>query len=103
FLSVTIIHKTVCEMKVRFGLLVGVVAERMWVAKFHSICVMILRQQAQLVPGLNTNFTIYDGDDSRRLITKIAKDMQLDIKKFTSRVLANKISNHKNELTSPDT
>ena len=55
------------------------------------------------MPGINTNFTIYDCDDSRRLLSMIAKDMQLDIKKFTSRVLANQISNHKNELTSPET
>src|SRR5690625_6205313 len=90
-------------MKERVGQLVGPVAERMWVATFHSICVRILRQQAQLVPGLNTNFTIYDGDDSRRLLTMIARSMQLDIKKFTSRVLANQISNLTNELTSPET
>ena len=74
----------------------------MWVATFHSVCVRILRQQAQLVPGLNTNFTIYDADDSRRLLTMIAKDHQLDLKKFTARVLANAISNLKNELISPE-
>lgn len=102
-LAITFTNKAAAEMKERVGQLVGPVAERMWVATFHSICVRILRQQAQLVPGLNTNFTIYDGDDSRRLLTMIAKDMQLDIKKFTSRVLANQISNLKNELTSPET
>lgn len=102
-LAITFTNKAAAEMKERVGQLVGPVAERMWVATFHSICVRILRQQAQLVPGLNTNFTIYDGDDSRRLLTMIAKDMQLDIKKFTSRVLANQISNHKNEMTSPET
>ena len=73
----------------------------MWVATFHSVCVRILRQQAQLVPGLNTNFTIYDGDDAKRLLTMIAKDLNLDLKKFTGRVLASAISNQKNELVGP--
>lgn len=102
-LAITFTNKAAAEMKERVGQLVGPVAERMWVSTFHSICVRILRQQAQLVDGLNTNFTIYDGDDSRRLLTMIAKDMQLDLKKFTARVLANQISNHKNELLSPET
>lgn len=101
-LAITFTNKAAAEMKERVGQLVGPVAERMWVSTFHSICVRILRQNAQLVPGLNTNFTIYDGDDARRLLTMIAKDMQLDLKKYTARVLANQISNHKNELVSPD-
>ncbi|MEX3557856.1 MULTISPECIES: DNA helicase PcrA [unclassified Corynebacterium] len=100
-LAITFTNKAAAEMKERVGQLVGPVAERMWVATFHSICVRILRAQAQLVPGLNTNFTIYDGDDSRRLLSMIAKDQQLDIKKFTPRVLANQISNYKNELIGP--
>lgn len=100
-LAITFTNKAAAEMKERVGLLVGPVAERMWVSTFHSICVRILRQNAQLVPGLNTNFTIYDGDDARRLLSMIAKDMQLDLKKYTPRVLANQISNHKNELVFP--
>ena len=42
----------------------------MWVATFHSTCVRILREQAHLVPGINTNFTVYDSDDSKRLLGK---------------------------------
>ena len=101
-LAITFTNKAAAEMKERITGLVGPVAERMWVATFHSICVRILRQQAQLVPGLNTNFTIYDSDDSRRLLSMIGKDMNLDLKKFTGRVLANAISNHKNELVGPE-
>ncbi|MDR7328815.1 DNA helicase PcrA [Corynebacterium guangdongense] len=101
-LAITFTNKAAAEMKERITGLIGPVAERMWVATFHSICVRILRQQAQLVPGLNTNFTIYDGDDQRRLLTMIGKDMSLDMKKFTARVLANNISNHKNELIGPE-
>ncbi len=101
-LAITFTNKAAAEMKERVGQLVGPVAERMWVSTFHSICVRILRQNAQLVPGLNSNFTIYDGDDARRLLSMIAKDLNLDLKKFTGRVLANQISNFKNELLGPD-
>ncbi|GAB3939034.1 DNA helicase PcrA [Corynebacterium tapiri] len=101
-LAITFTNKAAAEMKERVGSLVGPVAESMWVSTFHSVCVRILRQQAQLVPGLNTNFSIYDGDDSRRLLTLIAKDMGIDLKKFAPRALANGISQHKNELVSPE-
>ena len=101
-LAITFTNKAAAEMKERVSALVGPQAERMWVATFHSVCVRILRQQAQLVPGLNTNFTIYDADDSRRLLGMIAKDYNLDLKKFGPRTLANAISNLKNELIDSD-
>ena len=75
---------------------------RMWVSTFHSTCVRILRNQASLLPGLNSNFSIYDADDSRRLLMMIAKDMGLDIKRYSPRLLANGISNLKNELIDPE-
>lgn len=100
-LAITFTNKAAREMRERVGSLVGPVADRMWVATFHSTCVRILRQHAQLVDGLNTNFSIYDGDDARRLLSMIAKEMNLDLKKFTGRVLANAISNLKNELQDP--
>ncbi len=101
-LAITFTNKAAAEMRERVSRLVGPEAERMWVATFHSVCVRILRQQAQLVPGLNTNFTIYDSDDSRRLLGMIAKDLNLDLKKFSARTLANAISNLKNELVGPE-
>ncbi|WP_018024238.1 DNA helicase PcrA [Corynebacterium ulceribovis] len=101
-LAITFTNKAAVEMRERVLGLVGPGAERMWVSTFHSTCVRILRTQAQLVPGLNSNFTIYDSDDSRRLLGMIAKDMALDTKKFTPRVLATAISNLKNELVTPE-
>ena len=74
----------------------------MWVSTFHSTCVRILRNQASLLPGLNSNFSIYDADDSRRLLLMIGKDMGLDTKRYSPRLLANGISNLKNELIDPE-
>lgn len=101
-LAITFTNKAAAEMRERVAHLVGPIASRMWVSTFHSTCVRILREQAQLVAGLNTNFTIYDSDDSKRLLAMISKDMNLDIKKFTPRLLGAGISNLKNELISPD-
>ncbi|MEZ2122468.1 UvrD-helicase domain-containing protein [Corynebacterium sp. CCM 9203] len=100
-LAITFTNKAATEMRERVRALVGPSAERMWVSTFHSTCVRILRQQAALVDGLNTNFSIYDSDDSRRLLGMIAKDMSLDAKKFAPRALANAISSLKNELVDP--
>lgn len=102
-LAITFTNKAAAEMRERVAHLVGPIANRMWVFTFHSTCVRILREQAQLVAGLNTNFTIYDSDDSKRLLAMISKDMNLDIKKFTPRLLGAGISNLKNELISPET
>ncbi|MHC9705697.1 DNA helicase PcrA [Corynebacterium diphtheriae] len=101
-LAITFTNKAAAEMRERVSSLVGPVAQRMWVSTFHSTCVRILREQAQLVPGFNTNFTIYDSDDSKRLLSMISKDFSLDIKKFTPRLLATGISNLKNELIDAD-
>ncbi|MDO5030154.1 MAG: UvrD-helicase domain-containing protein [Corynebacterium sp.] len=101
-LAITFTNKAAAEMRERVAGLVGGQARRMWVSTFHSMCVRILRMQHALVPGLNSNFSIYDSDDSRRLLAMIAKDMDLDGKKFTGRVLSSRISNLKNELIDPE-
>src|ERR1700743_198737 len=101
-LAITFTNKAAAEMRERVISLVGPRARAMWVSTFHSMCVRILRNQASLLPGLNSNFSIYDADDSRRLLMLIAKDMGLDTKRYSPRLLANCISNLKNELVDPE-
>jgi DNA helicase-2/ATP-dependent DNA helicase PcrA len=101
-LAITFTNKAAAEMRERVVALVGRRARSMWVATFHSSCVRILRNQASLLPGLNSNFSIYDADDSRRLLLMIGKDMGLDRKRYSPRLLATCISNLKNELIDPE-
>lgn len=101
-LAITFTNKAAAEMRERVVGLVGPRARAMWVSTFHSTCVRILRNQASMVPGLNSNFSIYDADDSRRLLLMIGRDMGLDVKRHSPRLLANAISNLKNELIDPE-
>ncbi len=102
-LAITFTNKAAAEMRERVARLVGArAASSMWVSTFHSTCVRILRNQASLLPGLNSNFSIYDADDSRRLLLMIGKDMGLDVKRYSPRLLANAVSNLKNELIDPE-
>jgi DNA helicase-2/ATP-dependent DNA helicase PcrA len=101
-LAITFTNKAAAEMRERVAGLVGRRAANMWVSTFHSTCVRILRNQASLLPGLNSNFSIYDADDSRRLLLMIGRDMGIDVKRYSPRLLSTSISNLKNELTTPE-
>ncbi len=101
-LAITFTNKAAAEMRERVAQLIGPRARNMWVSTFHSTCVRILRNQASLLPGLNSNFSIYDADDSRRLLLMIGRDMGIDVKRYTPRLLATSISNLKNELITPE-
>jgi len=101
-LAITFTNKAAAEMRERVAQLIGPRARNMWVSTFHSTCVRILRNQASLLPGRNSNFSIYDADDSRRLLLMIGRDMGIDVKRYSPRLLSNSISNLKNELITPE-
>ncbi|WP_298254497.1 DNA helicase PcrA [uncultured Arthrobacter sp.] len=96
-LAITFTNKAAAEMRERIEGLIGDVAKRMWISTFHSSCVRILRREAASV-GLNSNFSIYDSADTLRLITLVAKGLDLDPKKFAPKAIQHRISALKNEL-----
>ncbi|MBB2945487.1 DNA helicase-2/ATP-dependent DNA helicase PcrA [Actinoplanes lutulentus] len=99
-IAITFTNKAAGEMKERVAELVGPRARLMWVSTFHSACVRILRAEHEHV-GLKSTFSIYDADDSRRLMQLVARELDLDPKRYTARGLAAQVSNLKNELTDP--
>lgn len=101
-LAITFTNKAAAEMRERVAQLIGPRARTMWVSTFHSTCVRVLRNQASLLPGRNSNFSIYDADDSRRLLLMVGRDIGIDVKRYSPRLLSNSISNLKNELITPE-
>ena len=99
-LAITFTNKAAAEMRERAGGLVGDDARRMWVSTFHSACVRLLRYEHEAA-GLSSSFTIYDAQDSQRLIQMVLKAQDVDIKRFTPKMVAARISDAKNELIGP--
>ncbi|MTK00892.1 DNA helicase PcrA [Micromonospora sp. CP22] len=101
-IAITFTNKAAGEMKDRVTALVGPRARLMWVSTFHSACVRILRAEHEHA-GLKSTFSIYDADDSRRLMQLVTRELDLDPKRYPARGLAAQVSNLKNELVDPET
>ena len=83
-MAITFTNKAAGEMRERVDKIVGYGSERIWVSTFHSSCVRILRRDIDRI-GFDKDFTIYDTDDSKRVIKDILKELDIDEKKLTPR------------------
>ncbi len=100
-LAITFTNKAAAEMRERLGALLPGGTRGMWVCTFHAMGVRILRDDAELL-GYRPNFTIYDDDDSKRLVKAIMSDLDIDTKQFPVNMVRSKISAAKNAMVSPD-
>ena len=97
-LSLTFTNKAAREMKERISAIVGSSeAKNLWMGTFHSVFAKILRIEADRL-GYPSNFTIYDSQDSQRLIGAIIKEMGLDKDVYKTKQVAARISSYKNSL-----
>ena len=99
-LAITFTNKAAGELKERISRLVGEGSDQIWASTFHSACVKILRRGATHL-GYGSNFTIYETDDSKRVIKECLKALNLSDKVITPKSVAYEISNAKNSVIDP--
>ena len=98
-LAITFTNKAAAEMRERLGAILPDGTRGMWVCTFHAMCVRMLREDAEAI-GYTSNFTIYDDDDSNRMVKSIMSDLRIDQKQFPIRAVRSKISSAKNAMQS---
>ena len=100
-LSLTFTNKAAKEMKERITEIVGDEAKNLWMGTFHSVFARILRIEAHKI-GYTSNFTIYDSDDSQKLVARIIKELNLDKEQYKYKIIFSRISSMKNNFVSAD-
>ena len=98
-LALTFTNKAAKEMKERIVGIVGDEAKNLWMGTFHSVFARILRIEAHKI-GYTSNFTIYDSDDSQKLVARIIKELNLDKEQYKYKIIFSRISSMKNNFIS---
>ncbi len=101
-LAITFTNKAAGEIKERLHHEIGESANEIWAGTFHSVCVKLLKRFSDYIP-YPRDFTIYDQDDCKKIISKILKEMEIDSEELTPKHVLNVISNAKNALQLPKT
>lgn len=99
-LALTFTNKAAGEMRERVETLTGSAAGRMWVLTFHACCARILRMEIERL-GYERTFTIYDEADQQSLLRRIVREMELNDKVYSPRMLAGRISDAKSHSLDP--
>lgn len=99
-LAITFTNKAANEIKERLVKTVGEDASSIWAGTFHSICMKILRSHGELV-GYRQGFSVCDTDDSKKVISKCLKDLNIDEKKLPIKFVMNEIGRAKDKLMTP--
>ena len=100
-IAITFTNKAAGELKERLAARLGPPANDVWASTFHSACVRILRRDIDRI-GFDKDFTIYDTDDSKRVIKDILKEQNLDEKTFQPKSILSIISSSKDQYESPE-
>lgn len=100
-LAITFTNKAAAEMRERLAALIPSGTRGMWVCTFHAMCVRMLREDADLL-GYTGQFTIYDDDDSKRMVRDIMQALGVEQKQFPINMIRSKISSAKNAMIGPE-
>ena len=100
-LAITFTNKAAAEMRERLAALIPNGTRGMWVCTFHAMCVRMLREDADLL-GYTGQFTIYDDDDSKRMVRDIMQALGIEQKQFPINMIRGKISSAKNAMIGPE-
>ncbi len=101
-LAITFTNKAAGELKERLAAMLGNDADSVCAATFHSACVRILRREIENLGYYTSSFTIYDSDDSQRLLKSCYEPLDLSDKAFPPRMVLSMISSAKDKLIAPD-
>lgn len=100
-LAITFTNKAAGELRERLSQMLGESAQKINASTFHSACVKILRREIEKL-GYRPGFTIYDDEDTKRLIKSVMKNLDIDEKTIGSKVFKNRISSLKDKMISAD-